>query len=131
MSSKNSRGNVEGYNSINNSNNNNNKITGAEASSKRNISSGSRTNNICGHGSLVMHAIISAADLPPLQCRDIHNVEVDICLRSLEAAAEMPNIYGRRNKAQAITVEVMSKETTTTTTARTTTIKNNRSGNSK
>ena len=52
-----------------------------------------------------MHAIISAADLPPLQCRDIHNVEVDICLRSLEAAAEMPNIYGRRNKAQAITVE--------------------------
>ena len=31
-----------------------------------------------GHRSLAMSAIGSAADLPPLQCRRINNVEVDI-----------------------------------------------------
>ena len=52
------------------------KTKGAAATSKRNNSSGSRTNNISGHNSLAMYAIRSAANLPPLQCRGITNVEV-------------------------------------------------------
>jgi hypothetical protein len=44
------------------------KTPGAEATSKRNISTGSRTTNIRSHKSLAMYAIISAANLPPLQC---------------------------------------------------------------
>ncbi len=54
------------------------KTTRAIATSSRNSKSGSRTNNMIGHRSIAMSAIGSATDLPPLQCRRINNVEVDI-----------------------------------------------------
>ncbi len=54
------------------------KTTGAAAISSKNSKCGSRTNNMPDHRSLAMSAIGSASDLPPLQCRRINNLEVDL-----------------------------------------------------